>query len=374
MSINKKAVRIIIIFIISALIILLKEGNVYGRVKDFSYKLGDGEVGYMRSGNTIHYGATNVCTNVTRAETLGLDGRSNPNFYCASEGASAMDGENHFQVGGFIEIGPEGFVVTQYRGGSDTTTLTPWFTDNELNDEQKNYLLTLYYIFTMGNYDYGFQDYDDNNPEAITRQFSLWQIINDLKKHFDFDLVQKDENGSNPDMISRNFLNSAKLKAKMTNPTDLEHTIRIWYFTVANFSIQTSFFKQSNMMVLIDDYIEKEENKGSLTITKVDSKDNSKKLSGAEFVISTNQKNITSINGRTKWTTDNQGKTTISDLKAGTTYYIYESKAPKGYNLSDQGGVKEGLGVYIGSLYVSPEGGNVPWTVTNKTGGRRQWK
>ena len=126
MNINKKAVRIIIIFIISALIILLKEGNVYGRVKDFSYKIGDGEVGYMRSGNTIDYGATKVCRNVTRAETLGLDGKSNPNFYCVSEGVSSLDGENSFRIAGFIEIGPDGYVVDQYNGGNTTTYIIPW--------------------------------------------------------------------------------------------------------------------------------------------------------------------------------------------------------------------------------------------------------
>ena len=108
-------------------------------------------------------------------------------------------------------------------------------------------------------------------------------------------------------------------------------------------------------------------NRGKLTITKIDADNNNIKLDGAEFVISTDQKKTTSnLNGQTVWKTKNGGIAEISDLKPDTTYYIYESKAPEGYNLSDQGKKEDGLGVYIGRLYVIPEGGTASWTVTNK--------
>lgn len=76
--------------------------------------------------------------------------------------------------------------------------------------------------------------------------------------------------------------------------------------------------------------------KGKITITKIDSKDNTKLLEGATFKIEklTDDGNVDSIYIPVEKTTDNFGKVEFTDLDVGK-YKVTEIKAPDGYNLAE---------------------------------------
>ncbi|MGK0578011.1 SpaA isopeptide-forming pilin-related protein, partial [Macrococcus capreoli] len=69
---------------------------------------------------------------------------------------------------------------------------------------------------------------------------------------------------------------------------------------------------------------------GTLTIKKIDSKDDSKVLEGAEFKLSQDGKVI-----KENLVTDKDGKIEIKDLPYGD-YELEETKAPEGYELSKE--------------------------------------
>ena len=85
---------------------------------------------------------------------------------------------------------------------------------------------------------------------------------------------------------------------------------------------------------------------GSITITKVDSKDNSKLLKDAEFKLQKKDEQNNEFNDVPNGTvrTDDRGKAVFDNLEPGT-YKIIETKAPKGYILSaDEITVDIGIG------------------------------
>jgi LPXTG-motif cell wall-anchored protein/uncharacterized repeat protein (TIGR01451 family) len=78
--------------------------------------------------------------------------------------------------------------------------------------------------------------------------------------------------------------------------------------------------------------------KGSITISKVDSDDNSKKLQGAKFNLLDKYKNIVSTG-----ITDENGSLTFDKIKYDIPYYVQEITPPIGYTLTNQEGFKDGL-------------------------------
>lgn len=78
--------------------------------------------------------------------------------------------------------------------------------------------------------------------------------------------------------------------------------------------------------------------KGSITISKVDSDYNSKKLQGAKFNLLDKYKNIVSTG-----ITDENGSLTFDRIKYDIPYYIEEITPPIGYTLTNQEGFKDGL-------------------------------
>ncbi|WP_322396227.1 prealbumin-like fold domain-containing protein, partial [Clostridium perfringens] len=78
--------------------------------------------------------------------------------------------------------------------------------------------------------------------------------------------------------------------------------------------------------------------KGSITISKVDSDHNSKKLQGAKFNLLDKYKNIVSTG-----ITDENGSLTFDKIKYDIPYYVQEITPPIGYTLTNQEGFKDGL-------------------------------
>ncbi|CAM4157914.1 hypothetical protein H9L01_05670 [Erysipelothrix inopinata] len=74
-----------------------------------------------------------------------------------------------------------------------------------------------------------------------------------------------------------------------------------------------------------------EKPKGSVELTKSDDKDASKRLMGAVFALYDNNDTLL----QDKLTTDEHGKLVIADLEWGS-YYLKETQAPVGYELSDK--------------------------------------
>lgn len=72
-----------------------------------------------------------------------------------------------------------------------------------------------------------------------------------------------------------------------------------------------------------------------LNVEKVDAADDSKKLSGADFVLYTDSECKTVATNGAKVTTDDNGKAKFTGLKAGR-YYLREEKAPEGYNINSK--------------------------------------
>ncbi|HGI6545307.1 TPA: prealbumin-like fold domain-containing protein, partial [Listeria monocytogenes] len=70
---------------------------------------------------------------------------------------------------------------------------------------------------------------------------------------------------------------------------------------------------------------------GSLEITKVDKKDNSKKLTGAKFQLYT----LEGDKAGQEATTDSDGKIVMDGLQSGK-YKLVETEAPTGYTISDE--------------------------------------
>ncbi|MBK1813336.1 LPXTG cell wall anchor domain-containing protein [Clostridium sp. YIM B02505] len=105
---------------------------------------------------------------------------------------------------------------------------------------------------------------------------------------------------------------------------------------------------------------------GSITVVKVDSKDNTKKLQGATFNLIDRYKNVINTG-----TTNIDGNLKFDGIRYDIPYYVQEVTPPTGYNLTKPDGVEEGL--YSFTIDSSSEVKNISYTWKDEkiTGGIR---
>ena len=312
---------------------------------------------------------------------------SNSYTYCVSRGIGngQLGDYGEYNMQACIIISKEGiFYKTAYEsnaGQFQANTLTKISWDEARKYGYEKSAKEMYYILNAGD-EYGTNDncltasyenqiYTENGDLAYyttARQHAIWMTVNPLLDNLVVipnSILEYNEKGQT--MGNNQLLTDAE--TNWYKDIDKKKPVYMW---ILRSNYVGGFYQDILVGGTRETTTETNEPRGSLTITKVNSQNSAEKLSGVQFIISTDQRSRTKNEiGEEIWTTGSDGKVTISNLKADTTYYIYECTAPTGYTLSKQGNIVSGLGVYINYLYVIPEGGTASWTVTNTPDDRR---